>query len=160
MEAFYQRLSERAATLDELLSDAFEASAQPAAEQDLSGERIAAWRRSCAAGDPSLFARRLARDGLSQIEIENRLAGARRRACAPRPQWLEDAVWVEQTLADPIARGVTDVYPFEDLFAGLIERAEALVWSGVEAATSGQFDQRARLLVSWEGGDLRLCFGV
>jgi type 2 lantibiotic biosynthesis protein LanM len=144
VEAFYQRLSERAATLDELLSDAFEASAQTAAEQDLSGERIAAWRRSCAAGDHSLFARRLARDGLSQIEIENRLAGARRRACAPHPQWLEDAVWVEQTLADPIARGVTDVYPFEDLFAGLIERAEALVWSGVETATSGQFDQRAR----------------
>ena len=103
MEAFYQRLSERAATLDELLSDAFEASAKTATEKDLSGERIAAWRRSCAAGDPSLFARRLTRDGLSWIEIENRLAGARRRACAPHPQWLEDAVWVEQTFADPIA---------------------------------------------------------
>jgi type 2 lantibiotic biosynthesis protein LanM len=144
VEAFYQRLSERAATVDELLSDAFEASPQTAAGKGLSGERIAAWRRSCAAGDPSLFARRLARDGLSQIEIENRLAGTRRRACAPHPQWLEDAVWVEQTFSDPTAREGAAVYPFEDLYAGLIEQAEALVWSGVHAAASGQFDQRAR----------------
>src|SRR5215469_11334989 len=73
VEAFFRRLSLHAATLDELLSDAFEVSPE-AADADLGARRTAAWQRACAAGDASLFARRLERDGRSPVEVENRLA--------------------------------------------------------------------------------------
>ncbi|MGE5367131.1 MAG: type 2 lanthipeptide synthetase LanM family protein [Betaproteobacteria bacterium] len=146
MEAFYQRLSLRAATIDELLSDGFEVSPEMAADADLAAQRIVAWRRACAAGDASLFARRLMRDGLSQVDIENRLARSQRRAAAPYPQWVEDAIWIEQTLkkAGRTEPEVAPVYPFEDLFTALIERAEALVWSGTDTNTCNCFNERAQ----------------
>ena len=146
MEAFYQRLSLRAATIDELLSDAFEVSPEMTADADLAAQRMAAWRRACAAGDASLFTRRLMRDGLSQVDIENRLARSRRRAAAPYPQWMEDAIWIEQTLKETgrTKPETAPVYPFEDLFTALIERAEALVWSGVDTGACNCFDERAR----------------
>jgi class II lanthipeptide synthase len=154
VEAFYQRLSLRAATIDELLSDAFEVSPDPAAtaaDADLAVNRMAAWRRAGAAGDAPLFARRLMRDGLSPDKIEHRLACARRRASAPYPQWVEDAVWIEQALQEcPQAKpDVARVYPFEDVFTPLVARAEALVWSGLDASSRGDFDETAR-------GSLRL----
>jgi type 2 lantibiotic biosynthesis protein LanM len=149
VEAFYQRLSLRAATLDELLSDAFEVSIEPAAavaDAEMIGQRMTAWRRASAAGDPALFARRLMRDGRSREEIENRLAGARRRPCAPYPQWIEDAVWIEQALqaSRQTRPDAAPVYPFEDLFSALIERAEARVWSGVDASICSDFAETAR----------------
>ncbi len=146
MEAFYQRLSLRAATIDELLSDAFEVAPELVADADLAAQRLAAWRRACAAGDVSLFARRLVRDGLSQVDIENRLARSRRRAATPYPQWLEDAIWIEQALKETgrTERQVAPVYPFEDLFTALLERAEARVWSGVDASARNCFGERAR----------------
>jgi type 2 lantibiotic biosynthesis protein LanM len=146
VEAFYQRLSLRAATIDELLSDAFEISPEMTTDADLAAQRIAAWRRACAAGDASLFARRLMRDGLSQVDIENRLARSRRRAAAPYPQWIEDAIWIEQTLKETgrTTPETAPVYPFEDLFTALIERAEALVWSGVDTGACNCSDERAR----------------
>ncbi|HET7492954.1 MAG TPA: DUF4135 domain-containing protein, partial [Bradyrhizobium sp.] len=150
MEEFYQRLSLRAATIDELLSDAFEVSPESAAAPaDLVAQRMAGWRRASAAGDASLFARRLMRDGLSAGEIENRLTGARRRASAPFPQWVEDAVWLEQALREgrESKSEVAPVYPFEDLFITAVERAEALVWSGVDASTCSDFDASARGLL-------------
>jgi type 2 lantibiotic biosynthesis protein LanM len=146
VEAFYQRLSLRAATIDELLSDAFEVSPEMTADADLAAQRVTAWQRACAAGDTSLFARRLMRDGLSQVDIENRLARSRRRATAPYPRWMEDAIWIEQALkeAGRTEPETASVYPFEDLFAALIERAEALVWSGIDTDTCNCFDERAR----------------
>jgi class II lanthipeptide synthase len=145
VEAFYQRLSLHAATLDELFSDAFEASGE-AADRDLGAQRIAAWQRASAAGDATLFARRLTRDGLSFADIENRLARSRRRASAPSPQWLDDAIWIEQAFIEA-GRDEAEVkaaYPFADLFTVLIERAEALVWFGVDAAACSRFEDRAR----------------
>lgn len=146
MEAFYQRLSLHAATIDELLSDAFEVSPEAAADGDLGARRMAAWRRACAAGDPSLYARRLIRDGLSPVDIENRLARSRRRAAAPYPQWVEDAIWIEQAFkeAGHSEPDIAPAYPFQDLFTALIERAEALIWSGVDAGAHNDFDERAR----------------
>jgi type 2 lantibiotic biosynthesis protein LanM len=149
VEAFYQRLGLRAATIDELLSDGFEVSPEPAtavADADLAVQRLAAWRRAGAAGDAALFARRLMRDGHSAAEIENRLAGAHRRLSTPSPQWLEDAVWVEQALQQSRHSKPegAPVYPFEDLFTTVIERAEVLVWSGVDASTGSEFDETAR----------------
>ena len=86
------------------------------------------------------------RDGLSQGGIENRLARPRRRTSAPYPRWLEDAVWIEQAFkeAGQTEPQVAPIYPFEDLFAVLIARAEALVWSGIDARTCNYFDDRAR----------------
>ncbi len=146
MEAFYQRLIERAATIDELLSEAFEISREAAADNALGAERMAAWRRASAAGDLSLFTRRLTRDGLSSVETEQRLAGARRRACTAHPQWLEDAKWIERTFAakEPIELDAAPTYPFEDLFTALIKEAETRVWSGVDASTCAHFEDRAR----------------
>ena len=146
MEAFYQRLSLRAATIDELLSDAFEVSPESAADSTLAAQRMAAWRRACAAGDPSLFARRLMRDGLAPTEIENRLIRSQRRSTAQCPQWIEDAIWIEQALKKAGRAGpeVTLGYPFEDLYMALLEKAEALAWSGVDARTPNHFDEQAR----------------
>jgi type 2 lantibiotic biosynthesis protein LanM len=146
VEAFFRRLSLHAATLDELLSDAFEVSPEAAADTDLAARRVAAWQRVCAAGDASLFARRLGRVGLSPPEIENRLARARPRVAAASPQWLEDAIWIVQAF-EQTARTEPQVahpYPFADFFAALIARAEALVWSDVDATVCKHFDEPAR----------------
>jgi class II lanthipeptide synthase len=146
VEAFYQRLSLHAATIDELLSDAFEVSPEAAADGELGARRMASWRRASAAGDATSFARRLLRDALSPHDIENRLSRSQRRAAAPYPQWIEDAVWIEQAFKEA-GRSEPDIapaYPFQDLFTALIERAEALVWSGVAAGAGNDFDQRAR----------------
>ena len=58
MDAFYERLLVRAATFDELLSDDFEPLPGEKTEAGLAGARLAAWCRSCASGDWSLFDRR------------------------------------------------------------------------------------------------------
>src|SRR5262249_809436 len=117
-----------------------------AADADLTAQRMAAWRRACAAGDASLFARRLTRDGLSPVEIENRLACSQRRASAPYPRWIEDSIWIEQAFKEAGQTEPNDppVYPFQHLFTALIGRAEALVWSGVDACACSYFDERAR----------------
>jgi type 2 lantibiotic biosynthesis protein LanM len=144
VDAFYQRLSLRTATIDELLSAAFAVALNPAVDCDLAAQRLAAWRQSSAAGDVSLFARRLARDGLSGGEVESRFTGAQRGPSAPHPAWLEDAIWIEAALQASKAKpGAVLAYPFEDLFAVLIERAAAMVWSGLDATKPGNFDEAA-----------------
>src|SRR5262249_10591053 len=67
-------------------------------DSDLAARRLAAWCRSCASGDWSLFHRRLARDGLSFDQVLPRLATVRRRPDAPFPVWTSDAVWIEAAL--------------------------------------------------------------
>ena len=69
MDAFHERLMVRAATIDELLSDAFEQLPGQKSDTDLAARRLAAWCRSSASGDWSLFARRLERDGLSVEDV-------------------------------------------------------------------------------------------
>jgi class II lanthipeptide synthase len=74
MDPFHERLIVRAATIDELLSDAFEPLAGQKADTDLAARRLAAWCRSCASGDWSLFGRRLARAGNLFFEVLMRVA--------------------------------------------------------------------------------------
>ncbi|HEY2839018.1 MAG TPA: hypothetical protein VGJ26_07715, partial [Pirellulales bacterium] len=62
MDAFFERLIVRAATIDELLSDDFEALPGQKGDADLAARRLAEWCRSSASGDWSLFTRRLDRD--------------------------------------------------------------------------------------------------
>jgi type 2 lantibiotic biosynthesis protein LanM len=142
MDAFYQRLSVRAATIDEVLSDALAGSPDHALDAELASRRLAAWRQSCAAGDPSLFVRRLARDGLSAAAVESRFAGACRRASYP--PWIQDAIWIEAALQATVEPQGMPAHPFADLFAGLVERADRLVWSDLDTRASGNFDDAAR----------------
>src|SRR5580692_3780249 len=92
VDAFYDRLRLRAATIDELLSDAVTASPDAEADADLAARRIAAWRRSSAAGDEALFARRLTRDGLTLPGLSRSFASVRPALATSPPAWLGDAV--------------------------------------------------------------------
>ena len=71
MEAFDEGLMVRAATIDEVLSDAFVVLPGEKADSDLAARRLGAWCRSCGSGDWELFARRLERDGKLVMETEN-----------------------------------------------------------------------------------------
>src|SRR5262245_21080418 len=108
MDSFYDRLIDRAATIDELLSDDFEAIP---AEKDRAGfgqRRLAAWCQSAASGDWSLFERRIERDGLDSAGVLARLTAVRRKPAAPKPLWATDATWILPALeatSKPGARG-------------------------------------------------------
>ena len=101
MEAFHERLTVRAATIDELLSDDFEPLPGQKGDAELAARRLAAWCQSCASGDWSLFGRRLERDGLTIGQVLSRFATIRRKASAPPPAWIEDAIWIEAALQSP-----------------------------------------------------------
>ena len=85
MESFFERLLVRAATIDEILSDAFESLPGQKADADVAARRLAAWCRSCASGDWSLLERRLRRDKLSIGDVLARFATVRRSAFAAAP---------------------------------------------------------------------------
>jgi len=150
MDAFYERLAVRAATLDEVLSDDFEPLPGQKGDADLAARRLAAWCRACASGDWSLFGRRLDRDGLAFAPVLARLAAVRRTSAA-LPSWIEDAVWVEAALQDaggsaaPLAASdKTDPCAFEELFTSLLAQADARLWSGLEARVGDNLNEAAR----------------
>ena len=151
MDAFYERLIVRAATIDELLSDDFEPLPGQKDETDLAARRLAAWCRSCASGDWSLFDRRLARDGLAFGEILTRLSTVRRKASASPPAWIDDAIWIVAALqssgknAGAIAPvGQFEPCPFEHLLMPVVEQAGKLLWSDVGARAFDNLSESAR----------------
>src|ERR1039457_973933 len=77
MDEFFERFAIRAATIDELLSDAYAVSPGQKADADVAARRLSAWCRSCAGGDWTLFSRRLARDGLTFEQVLARLSTVR-----------------------------------------------------------------------------------
>ncbi|HWX28733.1 MAG TPA: DUF4135 domain-containing protein, partial [Steroidobacteraceae bacterium] len=135
MDAFFERLGVRAATIDELLSDEFETLPGQKAHCDLAAHRLSAWCQSCASGDWSMFSRRLERDGLSLAHVLGRFATVRRKASAAPPAWIEDAIWIEDALQGPGSAGPeetsnrAEAYPFECLFRPVVRKAEALLWA-------------------------------
>ena len=153
-----ERLILRAATVDELLSDQFEALPGQKSDADLAARRLAAWCRVSASGDWSLFARRLSRDGLSLTEVLTRFATVRRRMSAPRPEWVDDALWIVPAMETGAVTRCTarsDLaapYAFEDLLIGAVAEAETLLWSGLDKticaslAESASSDLRQELL--------------
>jgi type 2 lantibiotic biosynthesis protein LanM len=152
MEPFYQRLMVRAATIDELLSDAFEAMPGQKSDADMAARRLAAWCRSCASGDWSLFARRLERDHWSIGDVLAKFATVRRQAGASTPAWIEDAIWIEAALqspAKPVDRaGVPDraePCAFEHLLDPVVERAAALLWASTDAWVCDNLEESAVL---------------
>lgn len=134
MEAFFERLILRAATIDELLSDDFEVLPAAPADAALSERRLDAWCRAAANGDGDLFRRRLERDGWSCEDVRARLATVRYRASAA-PPWIADAIWIEHALRTPSPRQAdasgAERFAFEDLLLPLVDRADTLLWDGV-----------------------------
>jgi len=152
VDAFYQRLVVRAATIDEILSNDFEPLSGQKDDADLASRRLAAWSRSCAAGDWSLFGRRLQRDALDYNSVLTRFATVRRRPELPVPAWIEDAQWIEAALQDldGHAAAIAGSNPpepcaFEDLFNALVAAAEVRLWSGLAAGVADNLNANARL---------------
>jgi type 2 lantibiotic biosynthesis protein LanM len=147
MDAFYERLLVRAATFDELLSDNFEPLPGQKTESNLAAERLAAWCRSCASGDWSLFDRRLARDGLAFGEVLTRFATVRRKSSALPPSWVVDAVWIMEALqsSEPIVPAVDgEARAFEHLFMPLVKQASEILWSDIGEQALNNLTESAR----------------
>ena len=151
MEAFYERLIVRAATVDELLSDDFEPLPGQKGDADLAARRLAAWCRSCASGDWPLFGRRLERDGLTIGQVLSRFSTVRSKASTSLPAWIDDAIWIETALQNPAkntqsiaARDGTEALAFEHLFAPVVEQAEMRLWSDLGARAIDNLNESAR----------------
>jgi len=145
VDVFFERLRLAAATIDELLSDAFVACGT--GDSELAERRLSAWCRAAAAGEAALFARRLQRDGLTGVR--ERLAAARPAAGAPTPPWIEDAAWIEAALRGGPAARPADfsprrTYAFEQLLLAVVEAAEARLWGSLDAAVAGRLEPSAR----------------
>ncbi len=130
MDDFFERLVASAATIDELLSEAFDSLPGQKRDTELATQRLAAWCRSCASGDWSLFSQRLERDGLSFAKVLARFATVRRNSSAPMPSWIADAIWVEAALQNPIFKSAAeaptlDSIAFEELFVSVAQKAHA-----------------------------------
>src|SRR5262245_11358047 len=150
MDAFYERLIVRAATIDELLSDNFESLPGQKGDAELAARRLAAWCQSSASGDWSLFGQRLRRDGWTIDEILKRFATIRRKTSAPAPDWVTDAIWIEAVLQGPpkdahhvSASGEVGTCAFEDLFIPLVKQAADFLWSGLGQRVSDNLTESA-----------------
>ena len=148
MSIFYEHLIVRGATIDELLSDDFETLPGQKGDTDLAAQRLAAWCRSCASGDWSLFNRRLERDGLAMAQVLERFATVRREPSASTPAWIDDAVWIEAALqgagAVPERPSAFEPVAFEHLLAPLADQAEEKLWAGIDARARGNLTESAR----------------
>jgi type 2 lantibiotic biosynthesis protein LanM len=146
MNAFFERLVTRAGTIDELLSEDFEALPGQKGDAALAARRMSAWCRASASGDRSIFARRLARDGLTSDRVLAIFAGARRRPSAPPSGWIKDAIWIDGALqkagAAP-ASGAAEPCAFEHLFVPVVEKAEELLWSEIDAGARDNLTESA-----------------
>lgn len=148
MDKFYEHLIVRGATIDELLSDDFERLPGQKGDTDLAAGRLAAWCRSCASGDWSLFNRRLERDGYTTTQVLESLATVRRKPSASTPAWIDDAIWIEAALqcagAAPEWPSAFEPVAFEHLLAPLADQAEAKLWAGIDARARANLTEPAR----------------
>jgi type 2 lantibiotic biosynthesis protein LanM len=159
MDSFYDRLINRAATIDDLLSDDFEPLPGEKDQAGIGQRRLDAWCQSAASGDRSLFGRRIDRDGLDPAEVVARLSAARRKPTAPMPSWAADATWILPVLEranrplDQPRQPQGEPVAFEHLLAALVENVEGLLRSklGDEACahlTASAYDCLRRALLA------------
>ena len=144
MEFGYHRVTRRAGTIDEALSDIYEDLPGQKSDADLAARRLAAWCRSSASGDWSLFARRLDRDGLSIAAVLARFATVRPSPTALAPQWIDDALWIGEVLHQPANAIAAQSFAFEHLLVPVVLRADALLWSEVDPAAAQTLNDDAR----------------
>jgi type 2 lantibiotic biosynthesis protein LanM len=153
MQDLVEGLRLRAATIDEVLSDAFVVPPGEQADSELAARRLAAWRSSCAGDDPESFDRRLARDGLSIAEVRARFGTIRPNPARPAPAWLADAGWIIAALsAAPVpvkgAAAQGDPCAFESLLAPIVRAAEQRLWDGLtDLGSAAMASLRRALLV-------------
>jgi class II lanthipeptide synthase len=146
---FFHRLAIRGATIDESLSDGFEALRGEKRDTDKAAQRLASWCRSCASGDWALFGRRLARDNLTFDQVLPRLASARYKASAAPPAWIDDARWIETALrpssADVVAPSKSvESYAFEQLLWPVVQQADVLLGAAVDPRALANLAKSAR----------------
>jgi Domain of unknown function (DUF4135) len=149
MDSFFERLIAHAATIDELLSAGFQSLPGQKGDADLAARRLAAWCLASASGDWALFSRRLARDGLSIDQVLPKLATVRRNPATPLPAWSDDATWIVAALpaeaaAPADAFGQTAPCPFEQLFAPIAAKADALLWSEIGTGAASRLNASSR----------------
>lgn len=137
MDADFEHLAVRAATIDELLSDAYQVLPGQKHDADRAAARLAAWCRSCSSGDWPLFARRLRRDGLSIEDVLATFATVAPNPAVPAPPWLDDAARVAGALrrsenAEPATRGAG--VAFDQLLTPVVRDAQRLLWTGIDPA--------------------------
>ncbi len=148
-----ERLVVRAATIDELLSESFEALRGQKGDADVAARRLAAWCRSSASGDWAQFNLRLARDGLDIAGVLGRFATVRHKPSAPMPAWVRDAIWISTALSGPIGKPGTltadsdEPGVFEQLLMPVVDEADARLWSGIDEATRNNFSAAAHASV-------------
>ena len=139
-----EALAARAATIDELLSDEFESLPGLKRDSDRAAKRLAAWCSSSSSGDWELFDRRLRRDRHTLAGVLTRFAAARRRSTVPLPPWARDAEWIQVALQKSPAETRSGRAPFEHVFSGLADEADARLWASVEDSVASQFALSAR----------------
>lgn len=155
MEGFFDRLVFRAATIDELLSDAFVPTPGQKGDTDLAARRLAAWCKSCASGDWSLFGRRLERDGLTFSAVLERFATVRRASDAIIPDWTVDAVWIDAALQDTDtdlsdAWSTREPVAFQELLKPLVWQSNLRLASKVGDGPIADLGPTARLDLTYE----------
>ena len=134
MGSGFERELSRAATIDDLLSDAYEPLSGQS-DADIADRRLAAWCRAAASGDRSLFADRLDRDGWSTEGVLTRLGGVRRDPRTPAPAWMSDAEWVGEALqsgGDGDVAHAGSAVAFAPVLAPLVGAAQRRLWSTVD----------------------------
>jgi type 2 lantibiotic biosynthesis protein LanM len=150
IEGFFERLVASAVTIDERLSDKFESLPGQKRDTDVASQRLAAWCRSCASGDWSLFGRRLARDRLTFDQVLRRFATARYSPAAVQPAWVDDAIWIEAALRSTgdanVMPHVDDASPvaFEHLLWTLVQRADARLGAAIDPRALARLTEAAR----------------
>lgn len=130
MDTLFDRIVARAATIDELL---LETGAGYGGDPGLAERRLTAWCRSAANGDSQLFARRLARDGLSLEKARDRLAAVYPSARLSATGWMADALWVGGALCNNFtgqnsATHGAEPRPFQHLLSPLVAAADTRLW--------------------------------
>jgi type 2 lantibiotic biosynthesis protein LanM len=146
---FFEHLAARAATIDECLSVNFDVLLGQKRDTDTAAQRLAAWCRSCASGDWSLFSRRLARDRLTFDQVLPRFATARYSTTATPPAWIGDARWIEAALRSGdtgMTYAATDAEPhaFQHLLWPLVQQADALLEAAADPRALANLTKSAR----------------
>ena len=141
-------MAARAATIDERVAARIVADSA-LTDPVLVEKRRDAWCRAASAGDEENFARRLARDSLTEADVMERLGGTEWPHDAPPPVWITDASWICDALTamprpedEAIARCESDV-PFAELLWVLIRFARERRDARVKASAIALFSARA-----------------
>jgi type 2 lantibiotic biosynthesis protein LanM len=150
MDDFFDRFLCGAASIDERLSAAFEAVRGHKNGADAAARRLAAWCRSAANGDWTLFAQRLMRDGLTLEEVLPRLGAVRFREEALFPAWARDARWIDDAFTTAATPEMLDrlhaagePIAFEQLIVSVVAAAEERLWPGLAHSAADNLSDTA-----------------